>query len=116
MNNRNKIDILIWVDYPDFHFSLKNIRGKPSQPIACVIPLGWTCIGNPNNTTTNWHQNQYTRTYFSSTNGKLGKIGDNMKKFWDVEDISGKAGKTIVNPEDKVALKMVEKTIKHDGQ
>ena len=39
-----------------------------------------------------------------------------MKKFWDVEDISGKVGKTIVNPEDKVALKMVEKTIKHDGQ
>ena len=39
-----------------------------------------------------------------------------MKKFWDVKDISGKAGKMIVNPEDKVALKMVEKTIKHDGQ
>ena len=22
-----------------------------------LTPFGWTCIGNPNNTTTNWHQN-----------------------------------------------------------
>ena len=65
VNSRSKIDMLIGVDYADFQFSLINIRGKPGMPIARLTPLGWTCIGNPNNTTTNWHQNQHTRTYFS---------------------------------------------------
>ena len=102
--------MLIGVDYPDFHFSLKDIGGKPGQPIAKLAPLGWTCIENPNNTTTNWHQNQCTRTYFSSANGEPGK------KFWDVEDISGKVGKKLMSLEDKVALNMVKKSIKYDGQ
>ena len=108
--------MLIWVDYPDFHFSLRDIRGKPGQPIARIIPLGWTCIGNSNKAATNWHQNQYSRTYFSSINGDLGKIGDSIMKFWDVEDISGKVRNKMMSPEDKVVLKLVEKSMKHDGQ
>ena len=67
-------------------------------------------------TTKSWHQNQYTRTYFSSTSGELGKTGDNIKKFWDVEDISIRVGKKVMSPEDKVVVKMVDKSIKHDGQ
>ena len=109
VNNRSKIDMLIGVDYPDFHFSLKDIREKQGQQIARLTPLGWACIGNLNNTTKSWYQNQYTRTYFSSTNGELGKIGDNIRKFRNVEDISGKVGKMTRSPEDKVTLKMVEK-------
>ena len=108
--------MFIGVDYHDFHVSLKDIRGKPGQLKARLTPLGWTCIGNPNNTTISWHQNHYIRTYFSATNGELGKIGDNIRKFREVEDISGKVGKTMMSPEEKVAHKMVEKSIKHDGQ
>ena len=44
------------------------------------------------------------------------KIGDNIKKFWDVEDISGKMGKKMMSPENKVALKMVDNSIKHNDQ
>ena len=40
VNRRNKIDMLIGVDYPGFPFSLKDIRGKPGQPIARLTPLG----------------------------------------------------------------------------
>ena len=40
VNSRNKIDMLIGVDYPDLHFSLKDIRGKPGQSIARLAPLG----------------------------------------------------------------------------
>ena len=101
--------MLIGVDYPDFYFSLKDIGGIPGQSIARLTPLGWTCIGNSNNTTTNWHQNQYTRTYFSPTNYELGKIGDNISKFWGVEDMSDKVGKKTMSPGDKVEPAIVEK-------
>ena len=80
---------------------------KPGQPVARLTP---------HNASTNGHQNQYARTYFSSTNGELGKTGDKIRKFWDVEGISGKVGKNMMSPEDKRALKMVEKSIKHDGE
>ena len=33
-----------------------------------------------------------------------------------MEDISGKVGKMLMSPEDKVTLKMVEKSIKRDSQ
>ena len=116
MNSRSKIDVMIGVNFRDFHFSLKDIRVKPGQPIARLNLLGWNSIRNPNKTSTKWHQNQYTRTYFSSTNGQLRKIGDNIRKFWDAEDISGKLEKKLMSLEDKVALKMVEKSTKPTGQ
>ena len=52
VNSRNS-DILTGRDYPDFHFSLKDIRGKPGQTIDRLTLLGLTCIGNPNNSITN---------------------------------------------------------------
>ena len=52
VNSRNS-DILTVRDYPDFHFSLKDIRGKPGQTIDRLTLLGLTCIGNPNNSITN---------------------------------------------------------------
>ena len=40
VNSRSKIDMLIAVDHPDFHFSLKDIREKQGQQIARLTPLG----------------------------------------------------------------------------
>ena len=53
-----------------------------------------------------------TPELISATIGELGKIGDNIKKFWNVEDISSKVRKKMMSPEDKFPLKMVEKSIK----
>ena len=34
------VDILIGLDYADLHYSVKDIRGQPSEPIARLTPLG----------------------------------------------------------------------------
>jgi len=39
------IHVLIGFDCADFHFSFKDIHGAPGQLVACLTPLGWTCIG-----------------------------------------------------------------------
>ena len=44
VNSRNKFDMLIGVDYPHFHFSLRDIKGTPGESIARLTPLGWICI------------------------------------------------------------------------
>lgn len=38
------VDLLIGIDYPDFHYSYHDIKGGPGEPIARLTPLGWTCI------------------------------------------------------------------------
>ncbi|XP_064644712.1 uncharacterized protein LOC135498385 [Lineus longissimus] len=40
---RETIDMLIGVDYPELHFSLKEIAGNHGEPIARKTRLGWTC-------------------------------------------------------------------------
>ena len=96
------------------NFFLKDIRGKPGQPVARLTPLGCTWIGNSTNTTTKWHWNPYTKTYFDSNDVELGNICDSIREFWNVEDISNKVVKKMMSLEDKMAFKMVEKIIKHD--
>ena len=39
------VDLPIGLDCADLHYSFKDIRGKPGQPIARLTPLGWTCVG-----------------------------------------------------------------------
>ena len=39
------VDMLIGIDYAELHYSIKDIRGQPGEPVARLTPLGWTCIG-----------------------------------------------------------------------
>ena len=45
MGSRPIVDILIGLDCVDLHYSIKDIKGKPDQPIARLTPLGWMCVG-----------------------------------------------------------------------
>ena len=44
---REIVDLLIGLDCAYLHSTLEEVRGKPSEPIARLTPLGWTCVGNP---------------------------------------------------------------------
>ena len=48
LGQRPTVDVLIGLDYSDLHYSYRDIRGNPGEPIARLTPLSWTCIGNPN--------------------------------------------------------------------
>ena len=39
------VDILIGLDCIALHYSIKDINGKPGQPISRLTPRGWTCVG-----------------------------------------------------------------------
>ena len=65
------VDLLIGLDSADLHYSFKDIRGEPGQPIARLTPLGWTCVGDLGqadqyNATTN-----FVRTYFVSEQAEM---------------------------------------------
>ena len=60
------VDLLIGLDCADLHYSFKDIRGKPGQPIARLTLLGWTCIGALSEIPLNDPKAYFARTYFVS--------------------------------------------------
>ena len=45
LGSRPIVDILIGLDCVDLHYSIKDIKDKPDQPISRLTPLGWMCVG-----------------------------------------------------------------------
>ena len=43
-SSKRFIDILLGMDYPQFHTSIKEIKGKKKDPIATLTPLFWTVV------------------------------------------------------------------------
>ena len=39
------VDILIGLVHVGLHYSFKDVKGRPGEPVARLTPLGWTCVG-----------------------------------------------------------------------
>ena len=112
---RPTVDVLIGLDCADLHFSFRDIRGAPGQPVARLTPLGWTCIGpTRSNKQININTN-FAHTYFSAGQADMEKINSMLQKFWEV-DTCGTCTepKSLLSHEDKLALDMAEKSIKYN--
>ena len=113
LGQRPTVDVLIGLDYSDLHYSYRDVRGKPGEPIARLTPLGWTCIGNPND---GQEQTLYNRTYFVHDLENHGDIDNIVKKFWEIENVKTQVENLILNNEEKQALAKVEHSLNfHDG-
>ena len=71
LGSRPIVDLLIGLDSADLHYSFKDVRGEPGQPIARLTSLGWTCVGDlgkivQHNATTN-----FVRTSFVSEEAEM---------------------------------------------
>ena len=51
-SRKKYIDVLLGIDYPQFHTSIKEVKEKNGDPVARFTPLGWTCVGQPVTPTT----------------------------------------------------------------
>ena len=61
---RRIVDILIGIDCADLHYSIKDVRGKPGEPVARLTLLGWTCIGHPSLCPEQNYRTNFICTYF----------------------------------------------------
>ena len=60
------VDLLIGVDYAELHYSFKDVRGQPGEPVARLTPLGWTCTGTVSGLKGGDYHSSFTHTYFES--------------------------------------------------
>ena len=63
---RPVVHVLIGLDCADLHCEIQEVRRRPGEPIARLMPLGWTCIGNPDKTDKTCKLTM--QTHFASTN------------------------------------------------
>lgn len=102
-----KIDMLIGLDYSDLHYSYRDIRGKPGEPVARLTPLGWTCICNPES---DQNQTHFNHTYLVRQN--IGSEVDTMlKRFWDIESVKPLDVVEKLSANDKKAIEIAEQSI-----
>ena len=45
IGKKKTIDLLIGLDHAELHRTLKEVSGKPGEPLARLTPLGWTAVG-----------------------------------------------------------------------
>ena len=57
-------DLLIGGDYAELHYSFKDVRGQPGEPVARLTPLGWTCTGTVSGFEGDTYQSSFAHTYF----------------------------------------------------
>ena len=50
--NNGLVDLLIGIDNAEPHYFHVDLRGKDGGPIAHLGPLGWSCIGAPDDNET----------------------------------------------------------------
>ena len=98
------------------HYALEEVSGKQGNPVARLTPLGRTCIGNPGSNNSQILQTNFACTYFVRDTSEIERLNANLKRFWEIESVSESNDTPIVNIEEQIALKKVERSITYGKQ
>jgi len=77
--DKTKVDLLIGMDYPNFHLSLGDVQGEDDEPIARKTILGWTCVARLK------HENIHS-FFCNPIRMEDEVISNQLRRFWEQED------------------------------
>jgi hypothetical protein len=106
--NISIVDLLIGTDQAHLIFSMADIRGNAGEPIACLTPIVWTCIGTTSHRSDNEHSN-FASFARDSDNSSLDNL---IRKYWEFEE---PAANTIVKPEGKCAIQFASESVTYQN-
>jgi len=116
------VHLLIGVDNADLHYSFVDICEKVGEPVACLGPLGWTCIGPPDGRVESGTSTHTIQTLFTREVGLIGgirvccELDQTLKWFWEIESYGTELCDQIVcTEEEKVALKKVSSSVRYNN-
>jgi ribonuclease HI len=113
IGRRHKVDLLIGLDYLQFHQSYEDVCGKPGEPMARRTPLGWTCIGSVTRAN-DCEQTHFASAYYVNTNADS-QLNSMVERFWQVEEIPTPT--QILNQSDAKVLQKANNAMVHnDGK
>ena len=101
------MDVLIGLDCSDLHFSVKDVRGNPGEPVARLTPLGWTCVGAIEGQSQDNIRTNFVRTYFvtnETDDVDMNEVDMTLRRFWEIDN-SGIDDNQVLSIEDNLILK-----------
>lgn len=116
------MDLLIGVDNAELHYSRADVRGKEGGPVACLGPLGWTCIGSPEGKQWTGARAHVSRTLFArepnvGVVGVCCDIDRTLKGFWEIENCGIEGHDTVIfTEEENEALEKLKGSICYTGK
>jgi len=82
------VDLLIGVDYAELHYSFKDVRGQPREPVARLAPLGWTFSGMVSGLKGGDCQLSFAHTYLVQEQSDIDEISSLLLQFWEIDNPS----------------------------
>ena len=111
------VDVLIGLDCSDLHFSVKDVRGNPGEPVARLTPLGWTCVGAMEGQSQDDIRTNFVRTYFvtnETDDVDMNEVNMTLRRFWEIDN-SGIDDNQVLSIEDNLILNKAQQSIKFVG-
>ena len=87
--NDGLVDLLVGIDNAELHYSHVDLRGKSGGPIARLGPLGWSCIGAPDENEAERTRSHVIRALFtkepawSNEREPCCNVDNSLKRFWE---------------------------------
>ena len=113
LGSKSTVDVLIGLDCSDLHFSVRDIRGNPGEPVARLTPLGWTCVGSMEGQSQDIRTN-YVRTYFVTNeidNVDMNKVNTTLRRFWEIDNSGIDDNQEVLSAEDNLILNKAQQSI-----
>ncbi|XP_065174407.1 uncharacterized protein LOC135804458 [Sycon ciliatum] len=103
------IDVLLGLDHADLHVSLRDIPGKPGEPVARLTPLGWTCVAP---SAVARHTGVGITLHGVQMHEPLDRL---LRKFWELEDVPAET-ETVISADDQQVVSMTKATMSRIDQ
>ena len=112
------VDILIGVDHVDLHYSFKDVKGRPGEPVARLTPLGWTCVRPASTQRSGGLHTNFTHTYFvREQQENSDEISNLLRRFWEIENYGTSTEFHLLTTDEKASLEKLEESIRYvDGR
>ncbi|KAJ8038757.1 hypothetical protein HOLleu_16272 [Holothuria leucospilota] len=110
-SKRVTVDLLIGLDQIDLHYSMRDVCGKPGEPVARLARLGWTCIGCPVKEKDAKSHTNFMRTYFTHHNDVMAELNSTMRQFWETETLGTTPKALKLNSKEQAVIAKVKSTL-----
>ncbi|XP_028407849.1 uncharacterized protein LOC114530429 [Dendronephthya gigantea] len=111
------VDVLIGQDQVDLHYARCDVKGKPGEPIARLGPLGWSCIGNPEEKSLVCESLRTNLVYtFFAKFQPLEELNRSLKRFWELESVMPEEEPCVMSQEEKWALSQLRESLVKVGE
>ena len=108
------MDILKGVDHVDLHYSFKDVKGRPGEPMARLTPLGWTCVGPASTQRSGGVQTTY---FVREQQENSDEISNLLRRFWEIQNYGTSTEFHPWTTDEKASLEKLEESIKYvDGK